>query len=281
MTDANAATPMVPLEGSYLESGSTSPVVPLEGYYFENGCTVLHDVALVERIYGTRRLIFLECDPGAVAAKLPAGWTVRSATFSNSNLVLSFNDWTIFSRGDNSPHDIKSPRFVGILAPVKNDSLRRSGFMQIYGLAADRKYVPGPYKEYRAALYSHTSNFTTDGLDVTWTHDDYRIKQADTVGEFNLTVSHRRTAVKRAIAQRPNVAVYSSSDPSIERFYQEDLVLDMPHTPAMTASNVKDFSLNCTIPHLSEVMAGAKLGGMIYNPNYLRDVYERIPKPAS
>jgi len=200
---------------------------------------------------------------------------------SSLNLVLSFNDWTIFSRDDNIPHDIKSPRFVGILAPVKNDSLRRSGFMQIYGLVADRKYVPGPYKEYRAALYAHTSNFTTDGLDVTWTHDDYRIKQAESVGEFNLTVSHRRTAVKRAIAQRPNVAVYSSSDPSIERFYQEDLILDVPHTPAMTTSNVKDFSLNCTMPHLSEVMAGSKLGGMIYNPNYLRDVYERVPGPAS
>jgi len=87
MVDADAASPVVPLDGYYLENGSTSPVVPLEGYYLENGCTVLHDVALVERIYGTRRLIFLECHPGAVAAKLPVGWTVRSATFPQMESV--------------------------------------------------------------------------------------------------------------------------------------------------------------------------------------------------
>jgi hypothetical protein len=40
-------------------------------------------------------------------------------------------------------------------------------------------------------------------------------------------------------------------------------------------ANAKNFHLEWTIPDLARVMTTAKLAAMIYNPVYLRDVYER------
>lgn len=247
-----------------------------ESYYLENGCTVARNVGLVERISGTRRLIFLECDRDAVLAELPEGWAIRDATFPGANLILSFNDWVSYTPRDQVSHKLKSPRFVGLLVPVRHGIGGRSGFMQIYGLAADHAYLPGPYHAYREATYFHSCRFETDGLQNTWTRDEYRISPTRSAGQFTFRVSHQRASPKRVIAPRPNVAVFSSYDSQIERFYHEDLILEISFAPAMNVANAKDFELEWTIPDLAGVMRTAKLVAMIYNPVYIRDVYERI-----
>jgi hypothetical protein len=246
-----------------------------ESYYLENGCTIAKNVVLVERICGTRRLIFLDCDRDAVLAELPEGWTIRDGAFPGATLILSFNDWVSYTLPDQTAHKIKSPRFLGFLVPVQHSIGGRSGFMQLYGLAADPEHLPGPYRAYRGAAYSHSCKFETDGLQNTWTHDEYRISPSHATGQFTLHVSHQRSAPKRVIAPRPNVAVFSPYDSQIERFYQEDLVLEMALAPAMNAAGAKNFHLAWTIPDLAGVMRSAKLTAMIYNPVYLRDVYER------
>ncbi|QQO23872.1 hypothetical protein JJB98_30345 [Bradyrhizobium diazoefficiens] len=250
-----------------------------ESYYFENGCTIAHNVGLVERISGTRRLIFLECDRDAVLAKLPEGWTIRAGTFPGANLILSFNDWVSYTLPDQTLHKVNSPRFVGFLVPAQHNTHGRSGFMQIYGLAADREYLPGPYRAYRRAAYVHSCKLETDGLQNTWTHEEYRISPSHSTGQFTLRVSHQRTSARRVIASRPNVAVFSPHDSQIERFYQEDLIQEISFAPAMNVANAKDFQLEWTTPDLAGVMTTAKLAAMIYNPVYLRDVYERPSGP--
>jgi hypothetical protein len=247
-----------------------------ESYYLENGCTVARNVGLVERISGTRRLIFLECDRDAVLAELPEGWTIRDAMFPGTNLILSFNDWVSYTLPDQALHKVKSPRFVGFLVPVQHSVGGRSGFMQIYGLAADHAYLPGPYCAYRGAAYYHSCKFETDGLQNTWTHDEYRISPTHSTGQFKFRVSHQRASPRRVIASRPNVAVFSPYDSQIERFYQEDLILEISFAPAMNVTNTKDFDLEWTIPDLARAMTTAKLVAMIYNPVYLRDIYARL-----
>lgn len=51
--------------------------------------------------------------------------------------------------------------------------------------------------------------------------------------------------------------------------------MEISLAPAMIA-NTKDFELTWTIPDLAGVMTSAKLVAVIYNPVYLRDVYERL-----
>jgi hypothetical protein len=93
-------------------------------------------------------------------------------------------------------------------------------------------------------------------------------------------VSHQRGSPRRVISSRPNVAVFSPCDSQIERFYREDLILEISFAAPMNVANannrhLKNFHLEWTIPDLAAVMATAKLAAMIYNPIYLRDVYER------
>lgn len=247
-----------------------------ESYYLENGSTIAKNASLVERLAGTRRLIFLECDRDAVVAQLPEGWTIRDGAFPRTNLILSFNDWISYTLPDQTLHKVNSPRFVGFLVPVRHTIGGRSGFMQIYGLAADHEYLPGPYRAYHGAAYFHSCRFETDGLQNAWTHDEYRISPSHVMGQFTLRVSHQRTSPRRVIAPRPNVAVFSPYDPQIERFYQEDLIMEISFLPAMNVDNVKNFCLEWTIPDLAELIPTAKLAAMIYNPVYLRDVYERL-----
>ena len=61
-------------------------------------------------------------------------------------------------------------------------------------------------------------------------------------GKFALRVLHQRTSPRRVIASRPNVAVFSPHDSQIERFYQEDLILETSLAPAMNAVTVKDLT---------------------------------------
>lgn len=250
-----------------------------ENYYLENGCTIAKNLGLVERISGTRRLVFLECDRDAVLAKLPEGWTIRAGTFPGANLILSFNDWVSYTLPDQALHKVNSPRFVGFLVPAQHNTHGRSGFMQIYGLAADHEYLPGPYRAYRRAAYFHSCKLETDGLQNTWTHEEYRISPSHSTGQFTLRVSHQRTSPRRVIASCPNVAVFSPHDSQIERFYQEDLIQEISFAPAMNVANAKNFQLEWTIPDLAGVMTTAKLAAMIYNPVYLREVYERPSGP--
>jgi hypothetical protein len=159
--------------------------------------------------------------------------------------------------------------------PVQNSFLKRSGIMQVYGFAAGSHYTGGPYKAYRGCTYSHSSRCDTNGLDVSWTHDRYEIRSLNSAGVFEISIAHQRTVVARAITGRPNLAVFSAYDNSIERYYTEDLVLERPLAPSLGLSNVKDFSLTWTLSDLKDVMASARLGAMNYNPAYMREVFER------
>ncbi len=262
------------MTGPHETAAPRAPSVP-EGYYLENGCTVAKNVGLVERIYGTRRLVFLECDRDAILATLPEGWTIRDGAFPGTNLILSFNDWVSYTFPDQTPHKVKSPRFVGFLVPAQHAAGSRSGFMQIYGLAADHGYLPGPYRAYRGATYFHSCKSETDGLQNTWTHEEYRICPSHSTGHFNFRMSYQRNSPSRVIAPRPNVAVFSPYDSQIERFYREDLIMEMSFAPPMNAASANNLQLEWTIPDLAGVMTSAKLAAMIHNPVYLRDVYER------
>lgn len=189
-----------------------------QGYYLENGCTVARNVGLVERISGTRRLIFLECDREAVLAELPESWTLRDAMFPGTNLIVSFNDWVSYTLPDQAMHEVKSPRFVGLLVPVQHSIGGRSGFMQIYGLATDHAYLPGPYRAYRGATYFHSCKFETDGLQNTWTLDEYRISPVHSAGQFTFRASHQRASPRRVVASRPNARCSRPTSPKSNAF---------------------------------------------------------------
>jgi hypothetical protein len=253
---------------------TSSPALD-DGYYYENGCTVASKVHLTERNYGTRRTFFFMCDPAAVQAILPEGWLLRATADPEFLLMVHFNDWLHTSHADNTPHKVQAPPYVGFLVPVQNSSLKRSGIMQVYGFAAGDHYTGGPYKAYRGSTYSHSSRFDTNGLDVAWTYDQYKIGSLSSPCVFEISIAHQRTVTARAITGRPNLAVYSPYDNSIERYYTEDLVLERPLAPSLGLSNVKDFSLRWTLPDLKDVMASAKLVAMNYNPAYMREVFER------
>src|SRR5271168_884850 len=75
-------------------------------------------------------------------------------------------------------------------------------------------------------------------------------------GSHPLRTSSRGPAT-RAITGRPNLAVFSPYDNSIERYYAEDLVLEQPLAPSLGLANAKDFSLTWTLPDLKDVMASA------------------------
>jgi hypothetical protein len=258
-----------------IKRNNAPPVALAEGYYYENGCTVASKVHLTERNYGTRRTFFFICDPAAVQAILPDGWILRATAEPEFHLMVHFNDWLHTSHADNAPHAVQAPPYVGFLVPVQNSFLKRSGIMQVYGFAAGSHYTGGPYKAYRGSTYSHASRFDTNGLDVSLTHDQYKIRSLNSAGVFEISIAHQRTVVARAITGRPNLAVFSPYDNSIERYYTEDLVLERPLAPSLGLSNVKDFSLTWTLPDLKEVMASAKLVAMNYNPAYMREVFER------
>jgi hypothetical protein len=116
---------------------SDAPSVALaEGYFYENGCTIATKIHLTERNYGTRRTFFFACDPTAVQAILPDGWTLRETADPEFHLMVHFNDWLHTSHADNTPHAVQAPPYVGFLVPVRNSSLERSGIMQVYGFAA-------------------------------------------------------------------------------------------------------------------------------------------------
>ena len=147
--------------------------------------------------------------------------------------------------------------------------------MQVYDFAAGSHYTGGPYKAYRGSTYSHSSRFDTNGLDVSWTHDQYKIGSLDSAGAFEISIAHQRTVVARAITGRPNLAIFSPYDNSIERYYAEDLVLEQPLAPLLGLANTKDFSLTWTLPDLKDIMGSAELVAMNHNPAYMREVFER------
>ena len=246
-----------------------------DGYDYENGCTVASKIHLTERNYGSRRTFFFMCDPAAVKGVLPEGWSLRATAEPEFHLMVHFNDWLHTAHADNTPHAVQAPPYVGFLVPVQNIALKRSGIMQVYGMAAGDHYVGGPYKAYRGCTYSHSAWFDTNGLDVSWTRDQYKIGSLSSEGVFEISISHQRSVVDRAITGRPNLAIFSPYDNSIERYYAEDLVLERPLAPSLGLSNVKDFSLTWTLPDLKNVMTSAKLVAMNYNPAYMREVFER------
>src|SRR5258707_14423319 len=123
--------------------------------------------------------------------------------------MVHFNDWLHTSHADNIPHAVQAPPYVGFLVPVQNSFLKLSGIMQVYGFAAGSHYTGGPYKAYRGSTYSHSSRFVTNGLDVSLTHDQYKIGSLNSAGVFEISIAHQRTVVARAITGRPNHRVHS------------------------------------------------------------------------
>src|SRR5258705_4929816 len=145
---------------------NNAPAVALaEVIYYENGCPVASMVHLTERNYGTRRTFFFICDPAAVQAILPDGWMLRATAEPEFHLMVHFNDWLHTSHADNTPHAVQAPPYVGFLVPVRNSFLKRSGIMQVYGVAAGSHYTGGTFQAYRGSTSSESLRVVKNGPD--------------------------------------------------------------------------------------------------------------------
>ena len=96
---------------------------------------------------------------------------------------------------------------------------------------------------------------------------------ADT-GTVHLSLAYQQGgSVIWATADKPNVALYAAKDPQVERWYQEDQVLDVVRSDPQGVDTVSELRLDVT-GELADVFDGAeRVVALFIQRPYMRQVY--------
>ena len=196
----------------------------------------------VESSLEARFQLDLHVSDSAVAALLPAGFTLNVATqgpAKDCNLRAVFIDRVTINGPDGKPSGKGSNRLVYLAVPVKDPSGMNSQLV-IGGLSEDAADAPGPFGVYLPASTHKMQRSTSSGAGPIVDAQDWDFAAA-TGERIGMQIRYERGVANKA--NPADVRFYSGKNPSFYQISRQEQVLDiLRNATTNPPDRVKEFS---------------------------------------
>lgn len=183
--------------------------------------------SLVERSVETRFQLDLHVPNAALAALIPAGWTLNVATegaAKDANLRAVFIDRLTINGPDGKPVGKSgSNRLVYLIAPVK-DADGAAGQIVVGGLSEDPSDVPGPFGVYLLAATHTMQRASSGGAGPILDSQDW-VFSASTGEHLELHIKYERGNAMRR--EPSDTRFYSAKTTGFYQISRQEQVLDV------------------------------------------------------
>jgi hypothetical protein len=213
---------------------------------------------LVEQSAEVRMQLDLVVSASALKALLPEGWepfVATSGPAKDCNVRMIFVDRIDINGPDGAP--LATNQMVYFASPIKKSgSNEMAGQMMIYGVTADAKDAPGPFKVYQAAsdFRVERSTHAASGKPIE-NEETWQFAAAN--GEhMELHLTYERGVARKLSAE---TKFFSAADPSLYQTWKIDQGLDiMRNATVQMKDRVKQFQLKASGGKIAPLFDGTE-----------------------
>src|SRR5262245_1720908 len=162
--------------------------------------------------------------------------------------------------------------YVVFVSQARHRSTGDLGHVHWLAYTEDPAAVPGKYRDAKLAHITRSQIFTKETRGQTDVREKF--SAVSDTGEFHLSLAYRQGGmVMWVTAEKPTLPLYSSQDPTIVRWYQEDQVVDIVRSGPMNIDGVTEMNLEAK-GELKDVFDGSqRVVGVVVQRPYMRQVY--------
>ena len=244
-----------------------------------------HDISkaykLVDTTIGARLLFSFIVSPLALQRRLrppwhisspPAAYAPDSLSENLPNLTLVFNDLLLNQDGQGRVQADTSACYVGFNIPVANPETGEHGMFHFRIFTNNPHAVPGRYRDALLAQVRHEQRIIGGGTSLI-VMEAFELHPA-VGGIIELQLTYERGPLVRLVADSPNFPLWAALDPSIQRIYQEDKLLEVIRNDATGINRVQHEMFRLTVPELADLFDGSeRLVAIQANPQYARKTF--------
>lgn len=233
----------------------------------------------VDTAVGNRLLLGFIVNASAIQRRLPVPWRISSLpTFEaiglpveqQPNLLLAFHHLLIDQDAQGQTLTDAGSRFLVFDIPASNPDTGERGLLHFLMFTGGA--IPGRYRDALPAQVKHDYHLGEDHTSTT-IREAYQI-QPEAGGLIEVQLTAQRGALRRQTAVSPNFSLWSAVDPTIQRVYQEDSVMELLRNNATGFNSIQELTFHVEVPALSDLFDGnERLVAVIANPYYMRKVF--------
>jgi hypothetical protein len=162
--------------------------------------------------------------------------------------------------------------YVVFLSQARNQSTGVLGHIHWLLYTEDPAGVPGKYRDGKLARITRSQTFTKEQRGETNVSERFLAIADD--GGIELSLAYRQGGtVAWVTAEQPNLPLYAAKDPSIERWYKEDQVINIVRSDPLKIDAVSEITLKAR-GELTDVFDGSeRVVGVVIQRPYMRQVY--------
>jgi hypothetical protein len=215
----------------------------------------------------------------AIQRRLPEPWRIASLPAFEAiglpaelqpNLLLAFHHLLIDQDAQGQTLTEAGSRFLVFDIPASNPDTGERGLLHFLMFTGGA--IPGRYRDALPARVKHDYHLVEDHASTT-IREAYQI-HPEAGGLIEVQLTAQRGALQRQTAASPNFSLWSAVDPTIQRVYQEDSVMELLRNNATGFNCIQELSFQITVPALSDLFDGnERLAAVIANPYYMRKVF--------
>jgi len=232
-------------------------------------------------IAAARTMIALEANAAALQRRLPGGWELapydgddlRGTSLRGANLLVPFHEVFAFRTHDGlAPAGLTQVSYIAFVSQARNQATGELGHVHWWTYTEDPASVPGKYGDGLLADIARSQTFTKQRRGETQVRESISAVAAS--GQVHLTLAYKQGGMVIWItAEEPNLPLYAARDPHIERWYQEDQVLDVARSDPLGVNNVAEIRLTIK-GELADVFDGTeRVVAVVIQRPYMRQVY--------
>jgi hypothetical protein len=240
----------------------------------------------VDTAVGNRLLLGFIVNASAIQRRLPAPWRLASLPAFEAiglpaeqqpNLLLAFHHLLIDQDAQGQVLTEAGSRFLVFDIPASNPDTGERGLLHFLMFTGGA--IPGRYRDALPARVKHDYQVVEDHT-ATTIREAYQI-QPEAGGLIEVQLTAQRGILRRQTASSPNFSLWSAVDPTIQRVYQEDSVMELLRNNVTGFNSIQELSFHAEVPALSDLFDGSeRLAAVIANPYYMRRVFSPRREPA-
>jgi hypothetical protein len=237
------------------------------------------DLKYSDGIAAARTMIALQGNSAALQRRLPNGWELapyagddlRGRSLTGANVLVPFHEVYAVRVAEGQPTGLLQLSYVPFVTQARNKETGRLGHIHWFTYTEHPAGVPGRYGDGTLANITRSQTFTKERRGET------RIRETFSAiadgGEVHLSLDYLQGGmVIWATAGEPNLPLYAAKDPRIERWYQEDQVLNVVRSDPLNVDGVSEITLKVQ-GELEDVFDGnERVVAVVIQRPYMRQV---------
>jgi hypothetical protein len=243
------------------------------------GATV--DLHYSDGIAAARTTLALHANPAALQRRLPSDWelapyegeNLRGTYLRGANLLVPFHEvYAVRGPDGQPPAGLAQQSYIAFVSQARNQATGTLGHLHWSTYTENPAAVPGKYGDATLADITRSQTFTKERRGQTQVRE--RLSAVADTGAVQLSLAYQQGGtVIWATADKPNLPLYAAKDPQVERWYQEDQVLDVVRSDPLGVNRVSELSLEVT-GELADVFDGTqRVVALFLQRPYMRQVY--------